>query len=73
MPCPPIPGCITVNIGDPLQIWSDGVLKSNYHRVRMPGPDEPQVPFLSLPSLLHATCLHASAADMLALSVVPGL
>ena len=43
-PCPPLPGCITVNIGDPLQFWSDGVLKSNYHRVRMPYPDEPQVP-----------------------------
>ena len=42
-PLSPIPGCITVNIGDPLQLWSDGLLKSNYHRVRMPYPDEPQV------------------------------
>ena len=42
-PCPPLPGCITVNIGDPLQLWSDGLLKSNFHRVRMPHPDEPQV------------------------------
>lgn len=23
-PCPPMPGCITVNIGDPLQFLSDG-------------------------------------------------
>ena len=42
-PCPPMPGCITVNVGDPLQFWSDGVLKSNFHRVRMPRPDESQV------------------------------
>ncbi len=42
-PCPPLPGCISVNIGDPLQFWSDGVLKSNYHRVRMPLPGESKV------------------------------
>ena len=42
-PCPPMPGCITVNIGDTLQLWSDGVLKSNFHRVRMPQPHELQV------------------------------
>ncbi|CAL5228586.1 g11746 [Coccomyxa viridis] len=39
--CPPKPGCITVNVGDPLQFWSDGLLKSNYHRVRMPKEGEP--------------------------------
>ena len=41
--CPPKPGCITVNVGDPLQFWSDGLLKSNYHRVRMPKAREPLV------------------------------
>jgi isopenicillin N synthase-like dioxygenase len=41
-PCPPLPGCITVNIGDPLQFISDGLLRSNYHRVRMPRADEPK-------------------------------
>ena len=41
--CPPKPGCITVNVGDPLQFWSDGLLKSNYHRVRMPKEGEPLV------------------------------
>ncbi|KAK9804928.1 hypothetical protein WJX72_012495 [[Myrmecia] bisecta] len=41
-PCPPIPGCFTVNIGDPLQYWSNGVLPSNYHRVRCPRPGEYQ-------------------------------
>lgn len=41
--CPPKPNCITVNVGDPLQFWSDGLLKSNYHRVRMPKEGEPLV------------------------------
>lgn len=40
-PCPPLPGKISINIGDPLQFLSDGVLKSNYHRVRMPKAGEP--------------------------------
>ena len=53
LPCPPIPGCITINIGDPLQVWSDGVLKSNYHRVRWPKEGEPQVPDLA-PCLVPA-------------------
>lgn len=30
--CPHIPGTIVVNVGDPLQMLSDGLLKSNYHR-----------------------------------------
>ena len=42
-PCPHIPGCIVVNVGDSLQAWSDGILKSNFHRVRMPAPGEPTV------------------------------
>ena len=41
-PCPHLPGCITVNIGDALMALSGGVLKSNYHRVRMPKPGEPE-------------------------------
>ncbi len=53
--CPPKPGCITVNVGDPLQFWSDGLLKSNYHRVRMPKEGEPLV----RPSLAsHAPTLY---------------
>ena len=32
----PIEGCITVNIGDGLQWWTDGLFKSTYHRVRVP-------------------------------------
>ena len=36
----PVPGAITVNIGDALQFWTDGRLKSTYHRVRVPRADE---------------------------------
>ena len=59
-PCPHIPGCIVVNVGDSLQAWSDGVLKSNYHRVRMPKPGEPTVrcsPLLRTRCTLLAPCL----------------
>ena len=60
-PCPHLPGCITVNVGDSLQLWSDGVLKSNYHRVRMPEPGEPQVPDLAASSSHHMRCASAAA------------
>ena len=43
VPCDPVDGAITVNIGDALQYWSDGQLRSTYHRVRMPRKDENQV------------------------------
>jgi len=33
---PPVQGGITVNVGDMLKRWSDEVLMSNMHRVRMP-------------------------------------
>lgn len=36
----PIPGAITVNIGNMLMRLSDNLLKSTYHRVRAPLPDE---------------------------------
>lgn len=39
-PLDPKPGCLTVNIGDGLTRWTDGLLKSTYHRVRTPGPGE---------------------------------
>lgn len=42
VPCDPVEGAITVNIGDALQYWSDGQLKSTYHRVRMPRVSEHQ-------------------------------
>ena len=37
----PLPGGITCNIGDALQYWTGGRLKSTYHRVRVPRPGEP--------------------------------
>lgn len=43
VPCDPVPGAITVNIGDALQYWSDGRLKPIFHRVRLPGKDEYQI------------------------------
>ena len=39
-PLDPKPGCLTVNIGDGLTRWTDGLLKSTYHRVRTPGAGE---------------------------------
>lgn len=42
VPCDPVEGAITVNIGDALQYWSDGTLKSTFHRVRMPNAEEYQ-------------------------------
>lgn len=43
----PVPGAITINIGDSLQYWSDGALKSTYHRVRCPAEGEYAVRLLS--------------------------
>ena len=43
VPCDPVEGAVTVNIGDAFQYWSDGRLRSTYHRVRMPRDDEYQV------------------------------
>jgi isopenicillin N synthase-like dioxygenase len=39
-PVEPTENAITINIGDLLMRWSDDVLKSNFHRVRMPPPEE---------------------------------
>lgn len=45
----PLPGAITVNIGNMLMRLSDGLLHSTYHRVRAPLPDEePVMPCLSV-------------------------
>ena len=41
-PVDPMPGAITCNLGDALQYWTDGRIKSTYHRVRVPGPGEYQ-------------------------------
>jgi len=41
-PVDPLPGAITCNLGDALQYWTDGRIKSTYHRVRVPRPGEDQ-------------------------------
>ena len=46
-PVDPLEGAITVNIGDALQYWTDDVLQSTYHRVRVPRADEYKVSFPS--------------------------
>lgn len=60
VPCDPVEGAITVNIGDALQYWSDGQLRSTYHRVRMPRADENQA---SRCSSLAANQTGQTAAD----------
>lgn len=37
------PGRLTVNIGDGLTRWTDGIFKSTYHRVRAPKAGDPTV------------------------------
>ena len=44
------PGLLTVNIGDGLTRWTDGLLKSTYHRVRAPKETDPKVTFPDLRS-----------------------
>lgn len=44
----PAAGTITCNIGDMLMRWSDDLLPSTLHRVRMPRPDEQQGPRYSM-------------------------
>ena len=46
--CDPVPGALVVNVGDLLEIWSDGRVRSNYHRVRQPAGAEAQGACLSL-------------------------
>jgi isopenicillin N synthase-like dioxygenase len=36
----PVEDAITINIGDMLMRWSDDRLKSNFHRVKPPGPGD---------------------------------
>jgi isopenicillin N synthase-like dioxygenase len=39
----PKAGAVVVNIGDGLTRWTDGLLKSTYHRVRAPTSGDPLV------------------------------
>lgn len=40
VPVDPVPGAVTVNVGDMLGRWSDGRVLSNLHRVRMPAGED---------------------------------
>ena len=56
-PLDPIEGCITVNIGDGLQWWTDGLFKSTYHRVRAPvGNDNRVREHTIMRSIWHLFC-----------------
>jgi isopenicillin N synthase-like dioxygenase len=50
----PTEGAITCNIGDMLMRWSDDLLPSTLHRVRMPKPDEYLGSRLSMPFFCQA-------------------
>ena len=39
----PYPGGLTVNIGDAVQFWTNGYLKSSIHRVIVPPPDQAHI------------------------------
>ncbi|SEO47901.1 isopenicillin N synthase family dioxygenase [Trujillonella endophytica] len=47
-PVDPAGDAITCNIGDMLTRWSDGVLPSNFHRVKAPGPGDDLGPRYSI-------------------------
>lgn len=49
----PIPGCITVNIGDGLTYWTDGLYKSTYHRVRAPKEGDHRGARMSMPYFVN--------------------
>lgn len=78
--CDPVPGTITVNIGDALQYWSDDRLKSTFHRVRVPRGNDYKVciiartlsnvlskdPFMLYRAQLHGySCLSQATVDIL--------
>jgi isopenicillin N synthase-like dioxygenase len=56
---PPVPGSIVVNIGEMLELASDGYLKATLHRVESPrvGTDRISIPFFFNPAL-DATMPH---------------
>lgn len=47
-PVEPCENAITINIGDLLMRWSDDILKSNFHRVRMPPREQVNQPRYSI-------------------------
>ncbi|PSC76470.1 presenilin isoform B [Micractinium conductrix] len=58
-PLDPKPGCLTVNVGDGLTRWTDGILKSTYHRVRAPKEGDPLTARYSIPYFLNPKLRYA--------------
>lgn len=72
---PPLPGAVVINIGELLELASDGYLRATYHRVQSPPADQEryscaffmaaqldsEVPLLNLPPELKAKALGPSA------------
>lgn len=52
-PLDPRPGRLTVNIGDGLTRWTDGIFKSTYHRVRAPKEGDSNGPRYSIPYFVN--------------------
>ena len=40
VPCTPVPGALTVNAGDQIQILTNGIFRSCVHRVANPDPSD---------------------------------
>lgn len=53
IPAPPIPGTFVVNLGDMLEVWTNGSFKANLHQVRKPksGRDRFSVAYFFGPKL----------------------
>lgn len=69
------PGLLTVNIGDGLTRWTDGLLKSTYHRVRAPKESDPKVTYPDLRSLVmdKTAGYFIEAVSLVCSEVQPGL
>lgn len=50
---PLIPGAITVNVGDQMELWTNGLLKSTKHRVTFL-PEHNHLDRYSMPFFVHA-------------------
>ncbi len=62
MPVPPIPGTFVINLGDMLEVWTNGSYKANKHQVRKSksGRDRVSVAYFFNPQL---ECVVSSFED----------
>ena len=40
VPAPPVPGAVLLNVGDMMEIWTDGEIVATKHRVRVPEEED---------------------------------